>query len=328
MKASKWILALWIGALLLSACSAGSSTATETEAPDTAADTTPAETARPAEVGVDGSRVLYGDKVIFSLEKDMPGCSGFQYYRLPNNYRLTLGQCPEGRNRATLISPKGTVRAVSTKGDYVSGLNIEWSPDGKYLAYERLAVSGGQPAGIVLYNLSSAKRSLVAPGITGSRVYFTGNGKWLVFASFLTLGQPNLLALSLDGKTIYKLGPVPAECMATEGSYNWVEGDGAVRSLVCGGETLYTLNGGPTSLKSAVQVTSLAVRLKASAAAGNTLTLYSKPDAKSQVVAVLPSVLRGIEAAGQRVEADGVTWVKVSASGRTGYVDAELLVEE
>lgn len=185
----------------------------------------PALTPTDVPVQVEGGKVLLGNRVLLSVQDDAPGC--FDVRRIepsPTGKHFVVAlTCLEGDDEAFIFDADGSHRRAITEppNDFVNYSNLVWSPDGHHVVYERVGLFGGPDVplstnGIVLFDVLSGEKTLIAPRIGLTRPGWSPDGRWLSFTF-----DDQLYANDMQGGGLWRFHQ---DCAAHHWSEHVVEG--------------------------------------------------------------------------------------------------------
>nr|WP_290668505.1 SH3 domain-containing protein [Ardenticatena sp.] len=307
---------------------------------------TPTPTAAPAFVVDERGNLWLGDRMVVNTKEVAPGC--FSGTLLPSprgDYVVFLLSCIEGENEAYLVSTDGqNVRRITDQWDAVNGEALVWSPTGREFVYERINACCIEPpptapqAGLVLYDVATGEKRLLAANVHLTPLAWSPDGRWLAFLDFRDApfgaeraGKLYILDVVADAAWIVDEQVEADECA----TLTWeAQNEGLV--LVCVAadgkkRTEYRIPSGTRSLEppgTPMPIEALrppnppeeryrVVRV----AEDDVLNVRSGPGVAYEIVGALPPNAEGVRITGEPVQVNDSFWVPIEWNGVSGWVN-------
>lgn len=322
-------------------------TSTPTPTPRDLPTPTPTPTLAPPFVVDERGNLWQGDRLVVNTEEVAPACSRGSILPSPRgDYVVFLLSCIENENEAYLISTDGQdVRRITDQWDAVNGEALLWAPDGRAFVYERINACCIQPpptapqAGLVLYDVATGEKRLLAADIHLTPLAWSPDGRWLAFldfrdASFGGTQGVRLYILDVEADTAWLVDDNLAveECR----TLTWETHD-AELVLVCatadGAQRVeYSISTGTRGLEppgTPVPIEALrppqlpeeryrVVRV----ADDDVLNVRNGPGVEYDIVGTLPPDAEGVRIVGEPVQVNDSFWVPIEWNDVQGWVNS------
>lgn len=141
---------------------------------------------------VQDGKVYLDSSLLFDIAQDAPGCfevSGVDHSPTLEHFIVNTS-CLEGENHAVIFRADGSDRRSITEdcNDYMNYSNYAWSPDGRYLFYERIGDSKAPclpvlPAGIVRYDVLTGEKLVLVEDVHLTPMWVSPDNRWVAFLS-------------------------------------------------------------------------------------------------------------------------------------------------
>jgi hypothetical protein len=181
----------------------------------------------------DYKQVFLGNLLLFDLDRDAPGCfdvTGVNYSPTYAHF-LIVPNCLEGDNLAFLYRADGSdKREITGEQDYMLYGRYDWSPDGRWIVYQRAnsfgySPAGAPPEGLVRYDTRTGEKILLL-GKSGPPNWgypaspaWSPDGRWIAFLYVESQAPIAVSLLNTEDHSVWYFDKFPYE--GDYGSLRW-----------------------------------------------------------------------------------------------------------
>ncbi len=285
----------------------------------------------------DDGQVYLGEKLLLNIQQDAPDCFnvGDILYSPIHTHFLVVFDCIEGDNVGFIFQANGTNKAqITTTSDYINNHAYDWSPDGKWLIYQRVNSFGHElfsdmpPDGLVRYSIETGKKDTLIQRVNGVSPRWSLDGKWIAFYVINNLvSKTTIYLLQADGSALWELDSFSS--IDEKSTLTWVSdarGELAVLKYVSSDilqSKTYSISANASNFQSSESTKMLSIFPYAIVGVDmqDTLNIRSDAGVSNSVVGTIPPDGTSILVTGEGVRRGKYVWLPIEYSGVNGWVN-------